>query len=71
VLKGRKISLGECKFIFDKIWKTTRDGCNEDTHENNHEDHIHPKEKEHNIIMIDDLFHIVHLASLILNKKEP
>ncbi len=71
MLKGRKISLGECKFIFDKIWKTTRDGCNEDTHENNHGDHIHPKEKEHNIIMIDDLFHIVHLASLILNKKEP
>ena len=72
VVRGRKITLGECQFVFERIWKATIE-CG---HEHNHDDeapadHIHPKDREHNIIMVDDLFHIVDLAGQLLNKADP
>jgi len=28
MVRGRQICLGECNFIFKRIWKATLDGCN-------------------------------------------
>ena len=39
-------------------------------HEHNgEEDHLH--EKEAGVVMLDDLFHIVDLAGVLLNKRAP
>ena len=27
MVKGRQICLGECRFIFQKVWKVTMDNC--------------------------------------------
>ena len=32
---------------------------------------MHPKDRENNIIMVDDLFHVVDLTGQLLNKSEP
>lgn len=71
VVRGRKITLGECKFVFERIWKATIE-CGHEHHDDEvPADHIHPKDREHNIIMVDDLFHIVDLAGQLLNKADP
>ena len=71
VYKGRKITLEECKFVFDRVWKATLDCGDELAKEDVPEDHVHPKDRENNIIMVDDLFHVVDLTGQLLNKAEP
>ena len=78
-MRGREITLAECQFVFERIWKTTIDCCHahgpEDgdhakVDESKHkDDHLH--QKEEGIIMIDDLFHLIDLAGTLLNKKAP
>lgn len=43
----------------------------EATNEDIPDDHVHPKDRENNIIMVDDLFHVVDLTGQLLNKAEP
>lgn len=31
--KGRKITLGECKFVFERVWRLTVDTCNKEIHD--------------------------------------
>jgi len=40
-VQGRQISLGECKFIFNKIWKATVDCCEKHPEKEQEEDHLH------------------------------
>jgi hypothetical protein len=63
--------LEECKFVFDRVWKATLDCGDEATNEDIPDDHVHPKDRENNIIMVDDLFHVVDLTGQLLNKAEP
>ena len=65
---GREITLDECSFVFSRIWKTTIN-CLHDAKDEHKEDHIH--QKEEGIVMLDDLFHIVDLAGVLLNKAAP
>ena len=70
--KGRKISTEECKFIFDRIWKATLETDKENADAKDvPEDQVHPKERESNIVMIDDIFHVIDLAAKLLNKDDP
>ena len=71
VVRGRKITIAECKFVFDRIWKATLECGHDHEHGDENAVHIHPKDREHNIIMVDDLFHIVDLAGQLLNKADP
>ena len=69
---GREITLAECQFVFERIWKTTIDCCHQhggEGDDHGHDDHLH--QKEAGIIMIDDLFHLIDLAGTLLNKKAP
>ena len=78
-VKGREITLSECQFVFERIWKTTIDCCHahgpeegahkDDAEAKHQDDHLH--QKEEGIIMIDDLFHLIDLAGTLLNKKAP
>ena len=42
-VRGRQISLGECKMIFEKVWRITMENCNHKEGEAVN-DHIHPKD---------------------------
>jgi|TARA_B110001450_G_scaffold141411_1_gene132420 hypothetical protein len=65
---GRPISLGECQFIFKRIWAATLKACN---HKEDN-DHYHPdEERDPNEVHLNDLFHVIDLAGKLLNKKEP
>jgi hypothetical protein len=70
VVRGRQICLGECEFIFKKVWKVTMDNCKHQGLDGG--DHVHPEdirfEKE---ILISDLYHILDLSGKLLNKKDP
>ena len=37
---GRQICLGECTYVFNRVWKATLEGCNEQ-HKEGAEDHLH------------------------------
>lgn len=56
-MKGRKITLGECRFIFKKVWSAV---CKDLT-----------TERDFNKVYINDLFHILDLAGTLMNKAEP
>lgn len=62
--------MGECRFVFNRIWKATMNECN---HNDSDEDDHHHTENQRfpNDILISDLFHIIHYAGILLNKKEP
>ena len=48
------------------------DGCNHDVKEECTEEHIHDRSARFvDDVMISDLFHIVNLASILMNKEEP
>ena len=64
---GRPISLGECQFVFERIWHATLKGCNDKEAE-----HYHPdEERDENEVHLNDLFHVIDLAGKLLNKEEP
>lgn len=70
MVRGRQICLGECTFIFKRIWKATLDGCNHQAEGEG--DHLHNENQRFpNEIMISDLFHILDMAGTLLNKAEP
>lgn len=54
---GRQITLGECEFVFDRVFKVT---C-----ENNQ-----LYEKTHDI-KVTELFHYINLCGILMNKAEP
>lgn len=54
-IRGRKITLGECEFIFNRVWDLTVE-----------KDSRNPEK-----IYINDLFHILDLAGTLMNKAEP
>jgi hypothetical protein len=64
-VRGRKICLEECGFVFSRVWGVT---CSHQHEENEEVDHIHPI---HNVneVMITDLFHIIHHVGILLNKE--
>lgn len=69
---GRQICLGECTYVFNRVWKATLDGCNEQHKEGPPDDHLHQSDKRlENEILLSDLFHVIDLAGKLLNKKEP
>ena len=79
LIRGRQICVGECKFIFDRIWKATikcqteGDGKDNEEHIHHGNDGHHAKaahERFHEEIHLDDLFHVLDLAGKLLNKKE-
>lgn len=69
---GRQLSLGECQYVFNRVWKATLDGCNEHHAGDGKDDHIHQTDKRlENEILLSDLFHVIDLAGKLMNKKEP
>jgi hypothetical protein len=65
-IKGRQISLGECKFIFSRIWKYQ---AKEHYHAKNEKGlHYHPDKATQ--VRTKDLFHVLDLAGRLLNKEE-
>lgn len=65
--KGRKISLEEVKFIFDRIWHAN---LKSSEHEEDLE-HVKEKNIDQSIVMLEDLFHCVELTGQLLNKLDP
>jgi len=64
--RGRKITVAECKFVYDKVWNAT---CSNEKVEGHVDDHIHHEGREE--IMLTDLFHIIHYTGILLNKSSP
>lgn len=70
--KGRQISLGECEFVFKRLWKATVETCNAKHDHNESSDHVHSSNTRFpNDIMISDLHHIIELTGMLLNKEDP
>jgi hypothetical protein len=70
IVKGRKISLGECKFVFERLWHVTvKRNCESHIFEHgkdSHVDHVHTTDS-YKIYMID-LFNVLDVAGKLLNK---
>ena len=70
MFRGRKISLGECQFVFSKVWKAT---CESEDCHHFEEENADGTKRELNLheIHLSDLFLIIHHAGILLNKAEP
>jgi hypothetical protein len=66
-IRGRQICLGECKFVFERVWKVT---CANHKKDAAGEECAHDERFEQEIL-ISDLFHIIDLAGQFMNKKAP
>ena len=64
---GRPISLGECAFVFSRVWNTT---CTHHHEEGEEVDHVHASHSV-NEVMLTDLFHVIHHVGILLNKEDP
>lgn len=65
--RGRQISVGECKFVFERIWNVTCDHEMEGVHDG---DHVHGQRSKLEV-MLSDLFHVVEHSGILLNKENP
>lgn len=63
--RGRCISLDECGFVFKRVWDVTADHKHEEC---TGAEHHHEEGDE---IMLTELFHIINLAGILLNKAAP
>lgn len=79
---GRKISLGECEFIFERVWRLTvesrvaekKAGSKElsvPVSKDGQAQGAGPATMNNSYVQLSDLFHIIDLCGTLLNKKEP
>ena len=69
-VRGRKICVAECKFVFDRVWGTTCDHQHKENEEHGHEHHSGGVKSKHEV-MLTDFFHIIHYSGILLNKASP
>jgi len=65
-MRGRKITVGECKFVFERVWGVTCDHQHKENEEHDHGNVQGIKTKHE--VMLTDLFHIINYSGILLNK---
>ena len=68
-MQGRQLSLGECQFVFERLWHATME-CQGVQHlaADAHVDHHHSAESDK--VYVKDLHHVLEIAGRLLHKEE-